>query len=53
MAPETDTLVAFPSWLRHEVLPVRVPSGDWADCRFSINCWLLRANPASGGKATA
>lgn len=42
IAPETDMLVVFPSWLRHEVLPVRVPSGAWADWRFSINCWLLR-----------
>ena len=40
--PETDTFVAFPSWLRHEVLPVRVPSGAWADRRFAINCWVHR-----------
>jgi SM-20-related protein len=46
VAPETDTLVVFPSWLRHEVLPVQVPSGKWSDCRFSVNCWMLRANPA-------
>lgn len=42
ISPETDTLVAFPSWLRHEVLPVQVPSGLWADSRFTINCWLHR-----------
>lgn len=41
--PETDTLVAFPSWLRHEVLPVHVSSGAWTDRRFSINAWLHRA----------
>ena len=46
IVPETDTLVAFPSWLRHKVLPVNVPSGNWADRRFSVNCWLLRANRA-------
>jgi Rps23 Pro-64 3,4-dihydroxylase Tpa1-like proline 4-hydroxylase len=46
IAPDTDTLVAFPSWLRHEVLPVRVPSGAWADRRFSVNCWVLRPNRA-------
>jgi SM-20-related protein len=45
IAPETDTLVIFPSWLRHEVLPVRVPSGAWVDSRFTINCWLHRVNP--------
>ena len=42
VAPETDTFVVFPSWLRHEVLPVRVPSGAWADRRFAINCWIHR-----------
>jgi Rps23 Pro-64 3,4-dihydroxylase Tpa1-like proline 4-hydroxylase len=43
--------VAFPSWLRHEVLPVHVPSGKWSDCRFSINCWMLRAPPAAAATA--
>jgi len=42
VAPETDTFVAFPSWMRHEVLPVHVPSGAWADRRFAINCWIHR-----------
>lgn len=46
VTPETDTLVVFPSWLRHEVLPVRVPSKAWADARFTINCWLHRGSPA-------
>ena len=41
--PATDTLVAFPSWMRHEVLPVRLDSPDWLDRRFAINCWLHRA----------
>jgi Rps23 Pro-64 3,4-dihydroxylase Tpa1-like proline 4-hydroxylase len=45
IVPETDSLVVFPSWLRHEVLPVRVPSGAWADSRFTINCWLHRLPP--------
>jgi Rps23 Pro-64 3,4-dihydroxylase Tpa1-like proline 4-hydroxylase len=40
--PDTDTLIVFPSWLRHKVLPVRVPSGAWADRRFTINCWVNR-----------
>jgi SM-20-related protein len=47
LMPETDTLVVFPSWLRHEVLPVRVPSRAWADGRFAINCWLHRASARS------
>jgi SM-20-related protein len=45
--PETDTLVAFPAWLRHEVLPVNVPSGAWRDSRFAINCWLHRVGASS------
>jgi SM-20-related protein len=45
IVPETDTLVVFPSWMRHEVLPVSVPSGAWMDSRFSLNCWLHRASP--------
>lgn len=40
--PEQGTLVAFPSWLPHEVLRVVCPSGDFADSRFAINCWLKR-----------
>jgi hypothetical protein len=47
IAPETDTMVVFPSWLRHEVMPVQVPSGLWADGRFSLNCWMHRAAPAA------
>jgi SM-20-related protein len=50
IAPQTDTLVAFPSWMRHEVLPVRVPSGTWADRRFSINCWVLRPKRDAGAE---
>jgi SM-20-related protein len=51
--PETDSLVAFPSWLRHEVLPVRVPSRAWGDGRFTINCWIHRVNPSAGKASTA
>jgi len=47
IAPETDTLVAFPSWLRHEVLPVRLPEGSWRDHRFTINCWLHRTRASA------
>lgn len=41
--PCTDTLIVFPSWIRHKVMPVHVPSGSWADSRFTINCWMHRA----------
>jgi SM-20-related protein len=40
--PETDSLVAFPSWIRHQVLPVQLPGDDWREHRFTINCWLHR-----------
>ncbi len=53
VVPETDTLIAFPSWLRHEVLPVRVPSGVWADGRFTINCWIHRVSPPAGETSAA
>jgi hypothetical protein len=43
IVPETDTMVVFPSWLRHEVRPVRVPSAAWLDGRFTLNCWLHRS----------
>jgi SM-20-related protein len=49
IAPETDTLVVFPSWLSHEVRPVRVPSNAWADSRFTINCWIHRASGSPDG----
>jgi Rps23 Pro-64 3,4-dihydroxylase Tpa1-like proline 4-hydroxylase len=38
--PINDTLVFFPSWFPHEVLPVNCPSGQFEDSRFSINCWI-------------
>lgn len=40
--PEQNTLVAFPSWAAHEVLPVSCPSRRFADARFAINCWMHR-----------
>jgi SM-20-related protein len=38
-----DCLVAFPSWMPHEVLEVSCPSGKFLDSRFAANCWVLRA----------
>jgi Rps23 Pro-64 3,4-dihydroxylase Tpa1-like proline 4-hydroxylase len=40
--PANDTLVFFPSWYPHEVLPVSCPSGRFEDSRFAINCWVHR-----------
>lgn len=39
--PEHDLAVAFPSWLPHQVLPVSLPSGDFAGSRFAFNVWML------------
>jgi Rps23 Pro-64 3,4-dihydroxylase Tpa1-like proline 4-hydroxylase len=43
--PEHNTLVAFPSWAAHEVLPIACPSGAFADSRFAINIWLHAPAP--------
>jgi len=44
ISPIRNGLVAFPSWALHEVLPVSVPSQDFADSRFAINLWARRAH---------
>lgn len=41
--PDQNSLAVFPSWAPHEVLPVRCPSGVFADSRFAVNCWVRRA----------
>lgn len=41
--PEQNSLVVFPSWGPHEVMPVHCPSGAFADSRFAVNCWVYRA----------
>ena len=40
--PEQNTLLAFPSWASHEVLPVSCPSRRFSDSRFAVNCWVHR-----------
>lgn len=40
--PQNNRLVAFPSFAIHEVTPVQVPSGDFADSRFSVSCWFKK-----------
>ena len=47
--PKQNSLVAFPSWARHEVRPVSVPGGAFEHGRFAVNAWLCRTLPASGG----
>jgi len=45
--PTNDSLVFFPSWFPHEVMPVTCPSGRFEDSRFAINCWVHRAMAAA------
>jgi Rps23 Pro-64 3,4-dihydroxylase Tpa1-like proline 4-hydroxylase len=45
--PVRDSLVCFPSFAPHEVLPISCPSGEFGDSRFAINTWICRDNPAS------
>lgn len=42
LEPLDNSLVVFPSWVMHEVLPVSCPSGQFADYRFAVNCWFCR-----------
>lgn len=50
--PADNRLVAFPSFMPHEVLPMACPGNRFADARFAVNCWLHRerkpADPAAG-----
>ena len=43
LQPELNRIVIFPSFAPHEVRKIACPSRDFADSRFSINCWLHRA----------
>ena len=40
--PAHNTLLVFPSWAPHEVMPVSCPSKRFVDSRFAINCWVHR-----------
>lgn len=41
--PENNSLLAFPSFALHEVLPVIAPGVEFKDWRFAVNCWIHRA----------
>lgn len=45
--PCDNRLVAFASFVLHEVRTVVCPSDDFADARFAVNCWLHRAKNVS------
>jgi len=43
IAPAHNSLVVFPSFVQHEVMPVACPSRDFLDSRFAVNCWFRKA----------
>ncbi|MFZ0694278.1 MAG: 2OG-Fe(II) oxygenase, partial [Alphaproteobacteria bacterium] len=45
--PVRNTLLVFPSWAPHEVLPVSCLSRRFIDSRFAINCWVCRKKSAA------
>jgi len=40
--PLQNSLVVFPSWVRHEVRRVSCPDCGFEDYRFAVNAWLCR-----------
>ncbi|WP_370584651.1 2OG-Fe(II) oxygenase [Oculatella sp. LEGE 06141] len=40
--PRNNSIVFFPSYYMHEVLPIQCPSRTFADSRFTINGWIRR-----------
>jgi SM-20-related protein len=45
--PSHNSLLVFPSWAPHQVMPVNCPSGRFADSRFAVNCWVHRIRAAA------
>ncbi|MDB5406320.1 MAG: Prolyl 4-hydroxylase alpha subunit, partial [Rhodospirillales bacterium] len=43
ITPKNNSVLFFPSYCHHEVLPVRCPTQRFADSRFTINGWIRRA----------
>ena len=48
--PDHETLVAFSSWLPHEVMPTVCPTKQFKDCRFSINCWVYQQSEPTAAR---
>lgn len=43
VSPDHNTLLVFPSFAPHEVLPVHAPGVPFGGWRFAVNCWIHRA----------
>lgn len=41
--PRHNSMVFFQAAVMHEVMPVKMPSGDFRDSRFTVNGWIDRA----------
>ena len=42
VTPTHNSLVVFPSFVQHEVMPVACASRAFLDSRFAVNCWFRR-----------
>jgi SM-20-related protein len=40
IAPDHNSLLVFPSWASHEVLPVCCADDNMKTWRFAVNCWI-------------
>jgi SM-20-related protein len=45
--PLRNSLLVFPSWAPHEVMPVSCPSRRFIDSRFAVNCWVYCNKPGA------
>lgn len=45
--PRQNILVLFPSSYDHEVLPVKCPTEEFANSRFTVNGWVIREAPGA------
>ena len=41
--PKHNSLLVFPSYVHHEVMPVACPGAAFKDYRFAVNCWVYKA----------
>ena len=42
LTPLHNSLLVFPSFAPHEVLPIKCPNVEFADWRFTVNCWIYK-----------
>jgi Rps23 Pro-64 3,4-dihydroxylase Tpa1-like proline 4-hydroxylase len=45
--PVQNSLVAFPSWVTHEVRKVHCASNNFQSARYAVNCWICKQGSAS------